>query len=140
MKLSARFLKLTLWKLKEGDPRLAEELLQEVTKTELAMGMVANKRAAKAFRDLAAIAGLREPTRAIDAYKRSTDLEPTNAEGWLRLGELLLQLNRLEESARALSEATKLALDGKDPALLGETYRSVSALRLKEQNAKGAME
>ena len=49
--------------------------------------------------------------RALDKFKRVTELAPQEAAGWANMGLLLLRNNQLEEAAQSLDKARNLAPD-----------------------------
>jgi tetratricopeptide (TPR) repeat protein len=103
----------------DGDPRLQQALgLPKAGKVEEASSLLQafaddksarikqdSKEAATAWRNLGAIAGLRDPKRARDAYARAVALDPDDTESLLWDGELEKEagdLNAAERSYRRL--------------------------------------
>ena len=103
--------------LKAGKVAEAEALFAKEAQEKAAAGTQANHEAAAAYRHLGAIAGLRDPKKAREAYSESVRLDPADADGlfWDGWFQMAVNLDAAEKSFRAL-----LALDqnGADPNLL----------------------
>jgi tetratricopeptide (TPR) repeat protein len=59
------------------------------------------KKAAAAHRHLGALAYLSDTNEALTAYRRATELDPDNLNGWIQLGELYLRTGRYDDAIRA---------------------------------------
>ena len=102
--------------LKVGKVAEATPLLQTYATDESARIAQDSKDAAAAWRNLGAIAGLRDPRKAREAYAKAAALDPGDAEGLSWDGWFQLEANNLaaaEKSYRAL-----LALEGADASQL----------------------
>ena len=75
--------------LAKGNTAGAETIFREVAEKKEAEGKTGNKEAAEALRHLGALAFLHDTQKALDAYRRATDLDPENWEGWNQFGHLL---------------------------------------------------
>src|SRR4051794_5305944 len=90
--------------LKAGDVAQATQLLRAVADERTARIQQDRRDAATAYRNLGAIAGLRDPKAALDAYSKAIELDPNDAEslfwaGWIEvdrgdLGKAEEKLNR----------------------------------------------
>lgn len=77
--------------LAAGNAAQATPLLKAVAETKTAQIQKDRKEAATAYRNLGAIAGLRDPKAALDAYANAANLDPDDAEslywaGFLEIG------------------------------------------------------
>lgn len=73
----------------DGDTALAEAIFSEVEARKIAEGKTAYQTAAEAARHRGALAFLHDTDTAIAAYRRATELDPENADGWNWRGHLL---------------------------------------------------
>jgi protein O-GlcNAc transferase len=71
--------------LAQGDPDQAKALFANVAQK----GEQQAKQTAEAYRHLGALAFLNNTQEALYAYRRATEIDPDNAEGWSMLGQLL---------------------------------------------------
>ncbi|MCX7108586.1 MAG: tetratricopeptide repeat protein [Proteobacteria bacterium] len=93
--------------LKQGQVTQAKALfIQETQRVELAA-----KQGAEAYRNLGALAYLDNTQEALQAYRRATQLDPGNADGWNQLGHLLSRVGDLDAAIAAYN--TVLALGEK---------------------------
>ena len=94
--------------IKAGKPAEAEPLLRAVAEERASRAKTEAKQAAEAFRNLGAIAGLADPRRAREAYRRAAELDPDNIDALLWLGWLEMQAGSLEASERAYRRLIEL--------------------------------
>lgn len=86
--------------LAQGNTQLAKTLFEnETQKVELAA-----KQGAEAYRNLGALAYLDNTQESLKAYRRATELDPDNAEGWNMLGLLLSRVGDLDEAIIAYNK------------------------------------
>lgn len=113
--------------LAKGDTREAEEIFDEVATEARRTGKEANLTEAEALRHLGALAYLHDTKKAFNAYKRSTELDPENWEGWNMLGILYSRIGVLEYAEKAYMAVIKLTHDRTVQAIangnLGNVYR-----------------
>jgi len=76
------------------------------------------KKAAAAYRHLGALAFLDDTQEALAAYRRATELEPDNAEGWNQLGHLLRRVGELDEAEAAYRKVKTLGESKNDEPLI----------------------
>jgi tetratricopeptide (TPR) repeat protein len=98
--------------LKQGKPGEAEPLLRESPEDMAARSQREASQAAEAFRNLGAIAGLADPTRARGAYARAVALDPDNIDGLAWSGWLELDAGNLDAAERADQRLLTLAQTG----------------------------
>ena len=67
------------------------------------------KDAAAAYRHLGAIAGLRDPKKALDAYERALEFDPDDLQSLLRAGEILVDRGNLDLAQTRLDRLLSLA-------------------------------
>lgn len=84
-----------------GDTEAAEAIFRQTLERNEATGRSAYKDAAAAARHLGALASLESADRALAAYRKATDLDPENAQGWRGLGDAAVTAGNLAEAERA---------------------------------------
>jgi tetratricopeptide (TPR) repeat protein len=94
--------------LEQGDTAKAQAVFAEVLKTKEAEGKLANKEAAAAARHLGALAYLHDTNGALAAYRKATELDPDNADGWNQLGHLLDRTGELAQAETAYRKVLSL--------------------------------
>jgi tetratricopeptide (TPR) repeat protein len=112
-------LKQALVLLKDNKVAEATQLLNTVAKDKTAQAEQAathaetdRKEAAIAYRNLGAIAGLRDPKAAREAYAKAVALDPDNAEGLYWDGWLQLSANNLDAAEKSYRALLRLASKG----------------------------
>jgi tetratricopeptide (TPR) repeat protein len=96
--------------LAQGNTAQAKVLFEKETqRVELAA-----KQGAEAYRHLGAIAFLDNTQEALNAYRRATELDPDNAEGWNELGVLLVRVGKLDDAIAVFHKVLDLAITQKD--------------------------
>lgn len=97
-------IKAALEALQTGDAKKATALFEKETeRTELAA-----KEGAEAYRNLGALAFLDDTQKSLKAYRRATQLDPENADGWNQLGHLLKRIGDLDEAIKAYQTVLRL--------------------------------
>lgn len=91
--------------LTKGDTTKAENLFEQVTQK----GEQEAKHTAQAYRNLGALAYLHDTQKALNAYRRATELDPDNGEGWTQLGHLLSRIGELDKAIMAYEKVLKLS-------------------------------
>ena len=115
-------IKEALQQLAEGDTQKAEAIFQEIEQKKAAEGQAANKEAATAARHLGALAFLHDTQKALDAYRRATQLDPDNEQGWNQLGHLLQRVGELEDAEAAYQRVLALGEKRNDQSLVAIAY------------------
>ena len=113
-----------LQKLAEGDTQKAEAIFQEIAdrkKTDI-------QEAAEAHRNLGALAFLHDTQKALNAYRRATQLEPDNEEGWNQLGHLSQRTGQLEDAKVAYQHVLELGEKRNDPGWIAAAYGNLGTL------------
>ena len=88
--------------LAKGETDAAESVFYEVKERRKKAGAGALKEAAAAAaRHIGALAYLHDTDKAMAAYREAVDLDPENADGWNRLGNLLFRTGDLNGAERA---------------------------------------
>ncbi len=95
--------------LKENRIAEAEALFRDVAADRETQAKQNARAAAIAYRNLGAIAGLRDPKRALDAYTKSVENDPDDLESLLWVGSLQLKRGNLPEAESRLKRVIKLA-------------------------------
>ncbi|MFZ1851648.1 MAG: tetratricopeptide repeat protein [Nitrosomonas sp.] len=96
-------------RLKQGDTKAAEDIFTRIADKVRQKGKDANLGEATALRHLGSLAFLHDTQKALDAYSRSTALEPDNIGGWNQLGHLYLRIGELDQSENAFMTVLKFA-------------------------------
>lgn len=122
--------------LAQGNIMQAKELFkQEAQRFELAA-----KQGADAYRNLGALDFLENTQEALDAYRRATELDPDNADGWNQLGILLERTGKLYDGFEAYQRVLKLAERQQDPRLRAVAYGNLGEVYRKQQDWNKAIE
>lgn len=87
----------------------AEKIFASIASSAKRKGREANLEEAEALRHLGSLAFLHDTQKALDAYQRSTKLDPDSLEGWNQLGNLYRRIGELENSENACMTVLKLA-------------------------------
>jgi len=88
----------------KGNTALAEVIFSEVEERKIAEGKADYQAAAEAARHRGALAFLHDTDKAIAAYRRATELDPENADGWNQLGQFLYRTGVLDSAEAAYRE------------------------------------
>jgi len=104
--------------LSEGKPEEAEKIFELVALEAREKGQEAKQKWAKkeaaALRHIGSLAFLHNTQKALDSYKRSTELDPDNMSGWNQLGHLYKRIGELENAESAYMTVLKLAGSGQE--------------------------
>ncbi|MDD5214324.1 MAG: tetratricopeptide repeat protein [Methylococcales bacterium] len=90
--------------LAKGDTTEAENLFTQAAQK----GDQEAKHTAQAYLNLGALAYSHDTQKALDSYRRATELDPDNAEGWNRLGHLLLRIGELNKAIEIYEKVLQL--------------------------------
>jgi tetratricopeptide (TPR) repeat protein len=96
--------------LKESRIAEAEALFRAVAVDREAQAKQNARDAAIAYRNLGAIAGLRDPKRALDAYAKAIESDPDDLESLLWVGWLQIERGDLREAEARFERVLKLAM------------------------------
>jgi tetratricopeptide (TPR) repeat protein len=110
--------------LEQGRTEDAEAVFQAIAEQKSAD----IQEAAEAYRNLGALAFFRDTEKALMSYRRATELDPDNAEGWSRLGSLLLRIGKLNEAEAAVEKIKALGERKNDQALLAIAYNQLGII------------
>ena len=117
-------IKEALKKLAEGNTQEAEAIFQTITDRKKAD----IQEAAAAYRHLGALAFLHDTQKALDAYRRATQLDPQNIEGWNQLGHLLKRTGQLEKAEAAYQRVLALSEKRNDQSWIAAAYGNLGIL------------
>jgi len=106
--------KYALQQLEKGSTEGIESLFAKIAKEKVEQGVVANRDAAIAQRQLGALAFKNNTQEAIQAYRKATELDPDNPDGWNQLGQLLYRIGKLTESESAFKKVLTWAEKNND--------------------------
>lgn len=95
--------------LSQGRTEEAEKIFELVALEARRTGQKANQKEAAALRHIGTLAYLDSTQNALEAYKRSTELEPNNAIGWNQLGHLYMRIGELDKADDAFRIVLRLA-------------------------------
>ena len=101
-----------------GKSAEAAPVLRALAVEEAARGQAAVKRAAERYRTTGAIAFLSDTQAALNDYRRATELDPDNADGWNRLGQLLLRTGDLDQAINVFEHVLVLGNSSNDQQLI----------------------
>jgi tetratricopeptide (TPR) repeat protein len=95
--------------LKENKIAEAAQLLNAFAEDKTARIETDRKEAAIAYRNLGAIAGLRDPKRALEAYEKALALDPDDIESLFRAGFIQINYGDLDKAQTRVEHVLKLA-------------------------------
>ena len=111
-----------------GNTEVAEALFQRILERKSQEGHAANKEAAAAARHLGSLAFLHDTHKALKAYRRATELDPENVEGWKQLGHLLHRIGQLSEAEIAYRKIESLGKAADDQESLAIAYSNLGSV------------
>ncbi|MEI7868264.1 MAG: tetratricopeptide repeat protein [Candidatus Methylumidiphilus sp.] len=97
--------------LKQGNTKLAKSLFARIAEK----AEQPAKQGAEAYRNLGALAFLDNTQEALQAYRRATQLDPDNADGWNQLGLILRRVGDMDAAIAAYNKALALGNQHLDP-------------------------
>ncbi|MEY3220901.1 MAG: hypothetical protein RIT27_2258 [Pseudomonadota bacterium] len=90
--------------LKNGNTELAKQRFLATAQ----QGEQHAQQTAEAYRNLGALTFGENTDESLKAYRRATQLDPDNADGWNRLGTLFLRIGELDNAIHAYNQVLKL--------------------------------
>jgi tetratricopeptide (TPR) repeat protein len=114
--------------LKQGNTKAAEGIFQAIAHRKEARIAGNKKEAAAAYRHLGALAYLNDPQKALDAYRRATKLDPDNAAGWNRLGQLFYRTGEPSKAETAFRRVLSLCRAQNDRFLLAMAFKDLGVI------------
>src|SRR5215208_6931919 len=118
----------TLALLKQGKTKAAEGIFQTIAHRKEGSIAANRKEAAAAYRHLGALAYLNDPQKALDAYRRATALDPDNAAGWNRLGQLFYRTGEPSKAETAFRRVLSLCRAQNDRFLLAMAFNDLGVI------------
>ena len=97
--------------LSQGDTEKAEKIFQ----ARVEAGEAESLKTAESYRHLGALAYFHDTAKALNSYRRSTELDPDNVDGWNSLGNLLFRIGDLDGAISSYSKLQDLVEVGIDP-------------------------
>jgi len=105
-----------LAQLKGGDTAAAERLFQEEletreaeAKSEQARAAEQRKKAAEAARHLATLAQARDVAKAVEYYRRATELDPDDAQTWYNYGQAVRDAGHTADAKKIFAQQARVA-------------------------------
>jgi tetratricopeptide (TPR) repeat protein len=95
--------------LRQGETGAAETVLTEILDRRLQERATASQAAAEAARHLGAIAYVNDTAKAIEAYRKATELDPGDTWSWIYLGRLYQRTGDLAAAEQAFDQAQPAA-------------------------------
>ena len=86
------------------------------------------KQGAEALRNLGALAFLDNTQEAVQAYRRATQLDPDNADGWNKLGLLLMRVGDLTEAITSYNTVLALGEQHDDKGEIANAYGNLGII------------
>jgi tetratricopeptide (TPR) repeat protein len=108
----------------EGETAEAEEIFQVIAQRH----EKDIKETAAAYRHLGALAFLTDTQKAFDAYRRATELDPENPDGWNQLGQLLKRTGQIDEAFAASRRVETIGEQKGDKEILAVAYGNLGNL------------
>lgn len=117
-------IKTALAALVQGSTAQAKELFkQETQRVEQS-----SKQGAEAYRHLGALAFGDNTQEALSAYRRATELDPKNADGWNQLGNLLDRVGELEQAIIVYQKVLALGQNNQNREEVARAYSGLSGI------------
>lgn len=115
--------------LVQGDTSNAEEIFVGIAEEAEHKGKEKYIEAAEALRHVGSLAFLHDTQKAFKAYKRSTELDPVNWDGWNSLGLLYFRIGKFGDAENAFETILKIPESNKEAQAvaygnLGIIYRT----------------
>jgi tetratricopeptide (TPR) repeat protein len=117
-------LKAALTALAQGNTTLAKSLFAKTAEKAEQQA----KQGAEALRNLGALAFLDNTQEALKAYRRATQLDPDNADGWNKLGRLLERVGDLTEAIAVYNTVLALGEQHGDKREIAVAYGDLGAV------------
>jgi tetratricopeptide (TPR) repeat protein len=125
-----------LTQLRAGEKSEAEKLFAEMIARRKAEGAAAYRDAAEAARHLGAIAYLDNTTKAIEAYRTATELDPDDTWSWIYLGRLYQRAGKLAAAEQAFRQARAVAARAGDERDVAVAHHDLGTVH----EARGSLE
>lgn len=110
--------------LVQGDATKAEAIFQTIaTRREKDI-----KEAATAYLHLGALAFFTDTQKALDAYRRATELDPDSPDGWNQLGRLLSRIGQIDKAFAAFRRVKAIGKRKEDKTILATAYSNLGVL------------
>jgi tetratricopeptide (TPR) repeat protein len=123
--------------LRKGDSSLALRYFEE---EDARRDEEANdKLRAEIKRNIGALAFLDDTQKSLKAYRRATQLDPDNADGWNQLGHLLVRIGEMEKAIKAYQTVWRLGKEHKNPLEIAATYVNLGNLYLTREELDKAI-
>ena len=129
-----------LEQLSQGHVEAAQKLFEQVAAESEALGVEFFKKAAEAQRHYGALAFLHDTQGSLAAYRRATELDPENPEGWNQLGHLLRRAGELTEAEQAYERVLRLSEADEDTGWEAAGYGNLGNLYLTREELDRAVE
>jgi len=126
--------------LKRGDVTEAKSLFGKVAEKSESVIQLESQRAAEAYRNLGALAFLDNTQEALNAYRRATELDPDNADGWNQLGQLFQRVGKLDQAIAAYQTVLKLGQAHQNQEYIAIAYGSLGDVYKTHGNLNKAVE
>ena len=106
--------------LAKGDSSLAEALFEKAAEE-------SDKQSAKAYRNLGTLRWW-DSQKALAAYRRATELDPDNVDGWNELGTLLKRVGDLDDAIAAYSKELALGETHQEKGTIAAAYGNLGII------------
>ena len=132
--------------LSQGDTEKAEKIFQARVEAGEAELLKTADKTAESYRHLGALAYFHDTAKALNSYRRSTELDPDNVDGWNSLGILLFRIGDLDGAISSYGKLRDLVEVDIDPinavayGNLGIVYRTRGELDKAEEFYHKALE
>ena len=105
-------------------------LAKDLFKLEAQRAEMAAKQGAEAYRNLGAIAFLDNTQEALNAYRRATELDPDNIDGWNDLGILFFRFGDFKGATNAYTTALTLGKKHQNKTAIANAYGNLGSIFL----------
>lgn len=117
--------------LKRGDTTEAKKLFTQAAEKSESVIQAESLKSAEIYRNLGALAFWDNTQEALNAYRRVTELEPDNADGWNELGNLLIRTGELNKAIDAYQKVWELGKLQKNNELIAMACNNLGVIYSK---------
>jgi len=122
--------------LKNGNTELAKQRFIDTAQ----QGEQHAQQTAEAYRNLGALTFNDNTQQSLDAYRRATQLDPDNADGWNQLGHLFDRVGELDNAIHAYNQVLKFGETHNDKKAISIAYGNLGLVYLTKGDLDKAME
>ena len=124
----------------KGDSAAAEGIFRDIAERKKKEGAAAHQEAARALRNLGALAFLHDSEKALAAYGEAVQLDPDDADGWNQLGHLRYRIGQLDGAFEAYERVLSLGNRIENKAIIASATGNLGNLYYTQGDLEKAEE